>query len=507
MVTKQKIITSLLLLAGILIVLNFLANKFFFRLDFTEGGQYTLSDATKTILNSLDEPVTVTAYFSEDLPPDVAKVKSDFKDLLTEYNSVSGGKIAYQFINPNEDQQTETEAQQNGIRPVVINVREKDQMKQQKAYLGAVLQYGEKKEVIPLIQPGAAMEYDLSSNIKKMTVEQKTQVGFLQGYGEPPLQSLPQLNKQLSILYDVKPVTINDTTDIPAGLKTLVIVSPRDTIPPMVFGKLDKFLSGGGRILVSIDRVVGDLSTASGKTNYTGLSDWLNKKGVNVEDDFIIDVNSGSVMVRQNQGMFMMNTPVKFPYLPIISKFDKKHPITTGIEQVMMPFVSPVEVTATDTSLHYVNLAYTSDKTGLQKPPVYFDVMKNWTRDDFPKSSLPVAVAIDGNIDGAKTKMVVFGDGEFAVNGSGQNQQRLSDDNVNLMSNAIDWLSDDTGLIALRTKGVTSRPLNPDIEEGTKTLVKYLNFLIPIFLIIIYGVIRYRIRKNKRNKWMSENYV
>ncbi len=506
MVTKQKIITSLLLLAGILIVLNFLANKFFFRLDFTEGGQYTLSEATKSILKSLDEPVTVTAYFSENLPPDVAKVKSDFKDLLTEYNSVSGGKIAYQFINPNEDQQTESEAQQNGIRPVVINVRERDQMKQQKAYLGAVLQYGEKKEVIPLVQPGSAMEYALSSNIKKMTLKEKTQVGFLQGNGEPTLQAIPQLAQQLLIMYDIKPVTINDSTDIPENMKTLVIIAPKDTIPPDVFNKLDNFLSKGGRILAAVNRVEGDLSTASGKSVTTGLDAWLTKKGVKVDDDFIIDVNSGNVMVRQNQGMFVMNTPVKFPYLPIIAKFDK-HPITTGIEQVMMPFVSPVTVTISDTSLHYINLAYTSDKAGLEKPPVNFDVMKNWSRDDFTKSSLPVAVALSGKIDGANTKMVVFGDGDFAVNGQGQGQQQLQEDNVNLMSNAIDWLSDDTGLIALRTKGVTSRPLNPDIEEGTKTLVKYLNFLIPIFLIIIYGIIRYRVRKNRRNKWMSENYV
>ncbi len=506
MVTKQKIITSLLLLAGILIVLNFLANKFFVRLDFTEGGQYTLSDATKTILKSLDEPVTVTAYFSENLPPDVAKVKSDFKDILTEYNSMSGGKIAYQFINPNEDQQSEMQAQQSGIRPVVINVRERDQMKQQKAYLGAVLQYGEKKEVIPLIQPGTAMEYDLSSNIKKMTLQEKTQVGFLQGNGEPTLQAVPQLAQQLSVMYDVKPVTLNDTTDIPANLKTLVIIAPKDTIPPSTLSKLDGFLSKGGRILAALNRVDGDLSNASGKSVTTGLSDWLAKKGVKVDDEFIIDVNSGNVMVRQNQGMFMMNTPVKFPYLPIISKFEK-HPITTGIEQVMMPFASPVIVNPTDTSIHYVNLAYTSDKTGLEKPPVYFDVMKNWTRADFPKSSLPVAVALSGDIDGANTKLVVFGDGDFAVNGEGQGQQKLQPDNVNLMSNAIDWLSDDTGLIALRTKGVTSRPLDPDIEEGSKTLVKYLNFLVPIFLIIIYGVVRYRVRKNKRNKWMSENYV
>lgn len=506
MVTKQKIITSLLLLVGILIILNFLANKFFLRLDFTKGGQYTLSDATKNILKSLDEPVTVTAYFSENLPPDVAKVKSDMKDLLTEYNSVSGGKIAYQFINPNDDQQKEMEAQQSGIRPVVINVRERDQMKQQKAYLGAILQYGEMKEVIPLVQPGSAMEYDLSSNIKKMIVKQKAQIGFLQGNGEPTLQAMPQLAQQLTIIYNLKPVTVNDTTNIPANLKTLAIIAPKDTIPPSVFPKLDAFLAGGGRILVAINKVEGDFSTASGKSISTGLADWLNKKGIKVDDDFIIDVNSGNVMVRQNQGMFVMNTPVKFPYLPIISKFEK-HPITTGIEQVMMPFASPVTVNPSDTSLHYVNLAYTSDKTGLQKPPVYFDVMKNWTREDFPKSSLPVAVALSGKIDGANTKMVVFGDGDFAVNGEGQNQQKLLGDNVNLMSNAIDWLSDDTGLISLRTKGISSFPLNPDIEEGTKTLVKYLNFLLPIFLIIIYGVIRYRIRKNKRNKWMSENYV
>ena len=48
--------------------------------------------------------------------------------------------------------------------------------------------------------------------------------------------------------------------------------------------------------------------------------------------------------------------------------------------------------------------------------------------------------------------MVVFSDGDFAVNGEGQNAQQLQPDNVSLMSNAIDWLSDDTGLIELTNK-------------------------------------------------------
>jgi ABC-type uncharacterized transport system involved in gliding motility auxiliary subunit len=121
---------------------------------------------------------------------------------------------------------------------------------------------------------------------------------------------------------------------------------------------------------------------------------------------------------------------------------------------------------------------------------------------------LPVAVAVEGNFAGNNpSKMVVFGDGDFAVNGSGQNAQRLQEDNVNLMANAIDWLSDDTGLIALRTKGVSSRPIDPDLEVATKTFLKYLNFLLPIILVIVVGFIRYQYRRNLRNKWMTEKYV
>jgi ABC-type uncharacterized transport system involved in gliding motility auxiliary subunit len=103
--------------------------------------------------------------------------------------------------------------------------------------------------------------------------------------------------------------------------------------------------------------------------------------------------------------------------------------------------------------------------------------------------------------------MVVFSDGDFAVNGEGQGAQQLQPDNVSLMTNAIDWLSDDTGLIALRTKGVTSRPLKAQLEDGTKTLVKYANFLIPIIIIVLFGIIRFQYKKKIRNIIKSTDYV
>jgi ABC-type uncharacterized transport system involved in gliding motility auxiliary subunit len=113
---------------------------------------------------------------------------------------------------------------------------------------------------------------------------------------------------------------------------------------------------------------------------------------------------------------------------------------------------------------------------------------------------------VEGRLSGnSKSKMVVVADGDFPINGAGDRPQRLAKDNVSLLVNSIDWLSDDTGLIALRTKGATSRPIM-QLEDSTKTLLKYGNFLLPVLLTIGYGVYRSQRNKIKRYKWMSENY-
>ena len=140
MLTRKKVQNSILLILGILVLINLGASRFFFRLDYTADKRYSLSNATKNILSSLNEPITITAYFSVDLPPNIEKVRQDFRDILVEYASYSNGQIVYEFINPSESQETEVAAQQSGIRPIMINVRERDQMKQQRAYLGAVIQ-------------------------------------------------------------------------------------------------------------------------------------------------------------------------------------------------------------------------------------------------------------------------------------------------------------------------------------------------------------------------------
>jgi gliding-associated putative ABC transporter substrate-binding component GldG len=507
MITKKKIQTSIILIAGILILVNIISDRLFLRLDFTADQRYSLSDATKDILSNLNDPVTVKAYFSEDLPPDIGKVKQDFKDLLIEYGNYSGGQIVYEFVNPNENEQTEMEAQQSGIRPVMINVRERDQTKQQRAYLGALVEMGDQKDVIPFIQPGSAMEYALSTSIKKLSVKNKPKIAFLVGDGEPSLASMPQLMQQLEVLYTVDTVTIDASGNLPTDFNTLAIVAPKDTVNPIVFQALDRFMQRGGKIVLGLNAVNGNMSNAQGEVLHTGFEDWLKAKGVQVEPDFVVDINCASVSVRQQQGPFVINTPMSFPYLPIINNFSD-HAITGGLEQVIFPFVSSIKIVPPDTSVKITILATSSDKSGVKNAPTYFDINKKWGETDFTLSKIPVAVAIEGQIaNGSNGQMVVFGDGDFVVNGEGQNAQKLQPDNVNLFSNAIDWLSDDTGLISLRTKGVTARPIDPNLEDSTKAFIKYLNFLLPIILIIGYGIYRFQLKRKLQNKLKSIDYA
>jgi ABC-type uncharacterized transport system involved in gliding motility auxiliary subunit len=144
-----------------------------------------------------------------------------------------------------------------------------------------------------------------------------------------------------------------------------------------------------------------------------------------------------------------------------------------------------------------------SDKSGTIKAPTFFDVNKEWTDIDFPQSNLVIGAILEGPFSGQNIgRVIVFSDGDFPVSG----QRGQNPDNISLAVNSIDWLSDDTGLIELRTKGVTSRPIE-EMEEGRRAFLKYLNFLLPIGLILIYGFFRSQKNNKIRLRRMQERWV
>jgi len=500
----SKLTGQLLMLIIALVLVNLLSERFSWRLDFTEGGIYTLSDATKDILKSLDEPVTITAFFTKGSQPEIEKVRKDFLDMLTEYAKLSDGLLNFEFVNPNQDEQGEQEAMQAGIQPLMLNVREKDQVKQQRVFLGAKLAMGDRQELIPVIQPGAAMEYALSSAIKKLAVIDKPKVGFIQGHGEPGLNALVQANEQLSVLYATEAVNLSANENPLNSYDSLVIVAPTDSFPDNELQQLEQFLQEGGNLLIAHNHVEADLQSMQGSLNKSNLSSWLAKKGLSLDNNFVVDASAGTVGVRQQSGFMTFTRQIPFHFWPQITKFEDS-PATKGLNQVVMQFASSIQFKG-DTSAVFTPLVRTSEKSGTIAAPTFINLNKEWTNKDFPLEGQTIAAMLKGVNGNQQANIVLFSDGDFAVNGEGQQMQQLPADNVSLFVNAVDFLSDDTGLIDLRTKEITSRPLEA-LEDGQRNLLKWLNFLLPIILVLIFGLIRFQYRRSQRIKRMEVGYV
>ncbi|MDR8392821.1 Gldg family protein [Aliifodinibius sp. S!AR15-10] len=515
---KRETSLQLLLIVGIAITANLLGDELLLRLDLTEDNRYTLSPASEDIAESLDDPVTVTAYFSENMPPQLSQAEDEFRNFLEEFRAYSDGNLEYRFVNPSESNQTEQEAQQAGVRPLSVQVRERDQVSQQRAYLGALFQYGGKREVVPVIRPGSALEYTIASTIKQLTVDQKPKIGLLQGHGEPTQQEMTQVTSQLSQMYQITEVSGLDTAAVPADIEVLIVVAPEQQLSQEELLKIDQYLMAGGRAIFAINTVRTDTRRGMATPMNTGIERLLSAYNTPVNTNLVLDANAANIQVQQQQGAFQIVNQVQYPYIPLASNFGN-HPISQGLETVMFQFVSSVDTSRVDSSQALTPLVLTSDQAGVSQGRFNLNPMQEWNQQSFMQSHVPLGVAVEGTFASAfagidsvnaelsssqKTSIVVFGDGDFVINGRGQQQQqqRLPEDNVNLMVNSVDWLADDTGLIELRTQGVTNRPL-VSVADSTKTVLKYLNTFLPIALVIGYGIYRYQRRKIRRRKWIE----
>ena len=514
---KSESAIQVLLILGIAVTLNYLATGLIWRADLTADNRYTLSEASVEIAESIEDPITVTAYFSEDLPPQIAVAEDEFRNFLDEFRAYSGGNIEYEFVNPNESEETEREAQMARIQPVMLDVRERDQISQKRAYFGAAFKYEDRSEVVPVVRPGSALEYTLASTIKKLVVADKPKIGLLQGHGEPSRQAMVQVMQELNQMYEVSEVSGLDTAAVPAELEGLIVVAPTEALSTGELLAIDQYIMSGGKAIFALNRVDANPQQGTAKVLDTGLETLLAAYRLPINGDLVRDVQSSSIQVRQQQGPFSFVNQVRYPYIPLISNFGD-HPISGGLETAAFQFVSSVDITMADSTQRVTPLARSSDKAATARGQFDLNPMREWTNADFTEANIPVAALIEGQFRSAfadadtlevsltrsaETALIVVGDGDFVINGEGQQQQGLPEDNINLMVNAVDWLADDTGLMQLRTKGVTNRPLE-NVEDATKATLKYLNLFLPILIALGYGFLRYQRRKSRRQKWLEE---
>ncbi|MBU1637634.1 hypothetical protein KKC97_08225, partial [bacterium] len=111
-----------------------------------------------------------------------------------------------------------------------------------------------------------------------------------------------------------------------------------------------------------------------------------------------------------------------------------------------------------------------------------------------PADSNAMAPSINILTSSPETRMVVFGEGNFVQD---QYMQGGSS-NLILFLNSIDWLSQDSDLLTIRSREAAIRPLDPDISDQTKQTVKLANLLGPPVLILLFGAYRWSARRNRR---------
>jgi gliding-associated putative ABC transporter substrate-binding component GldG len=513
------------LVLGVLVLLNAIAVRFFTRLDLTSSKMYTLSDASKNLVRSLDDKFLVKAYFTSDLPAPYNNNRRYLQDQLDEYRAYSHGNFQYEFIDPSKNESLEQEAQRYGVPPVQVQVLKEDKFQVEKAYMGLVFLYGDKQERLPVIQQTENLEYEISSAMKKLTSKELKKIGFLTGQGEPGLQQVSRLKDVLEKQYQLTTVSLAGGQAIPSDIAVLVIAAPTQAFKSWEKFLIDQYLMRGGKIAFFLNKVDASLQNQTGRPLNLNVDDMLETYGVRINTDLVRDVRCAMVTVSQQTGFFVIQNQVPFPYLPMASDFSKSNPIVKDLGSVIFFFVSSIDTSlARGKGLSVDVLVKSSSRSGRQEGVFYFNPTAPMTKEMFTESGIPLAVAIEGtytsafrdkpvvldsavrtSIDTSKrilsskpSRIAVVGDGDFIQDQySGGNR-----DNIIFASNVIDWLADDIGLASIRSRETGSKPL-AEVSEGTKSLVKGLNLVAPPLLVVVVGVLRWRWRVAMRRRLES----
>ena len=88
----------------ILIILNLISRNWFGRIDFTKEKMYTLSESSRSVVEKIEDLMTMKVYFSGNLPGQYGNNRRFLQDILEEYAAFSRGNIRFQFYKPGDNE-------------------------------------------------------------------------------------------------------------------------------------------------------------------------------------------------------------------------------------------------------------------------------------------------------------------------------------------------------------------------------------------------------------------
>lgn len=515
---------GIVIFIAIIIFINLVSVSVFKRFDFSKGNIYSLSEASKEAVKNLEDRLVIKAYFSKNLPGEYADSRRFAKDILSEYQAYSKGKLRFEFIDPADEEELKKEAQKHQIFPASMRVVENDKFVVRKIYMGLVFLYRDKSESIPLIKNTQGLEYDVTKKIKKIASIGLKKIAFystekqqMQGYPQQQKNTkFSTVRQNISESYELIKTDLKKAID--SGVETLVIAGLEDSLSNEQLYNVDQYKMSGGNILFLQDRINTDMRTQRATVMNTNIFDLLNHYGIHIKENLVTDAECGQVNVQQKRGMFNMMTPVSYPFFPLIHKFTSDNPIVKNIEQMQLVYASEIDTTNTK-DLIFEELLSTSGNSGsVNKPRLNINVQTYMNKNlksmliDPPKviagifsGTFKSYFASDNtHFEAIKQtdmgKILYVADSDFIKEGIGSKIQS----NLDFVLNSVDYLASEGSLIEIRSRQTEYKPLK-EISSGMKKAVRWLNILFPSLLLIIIGIFRYR-KELQQRKIIGELY-
>lgn len=548
---------SLGLIVIILVLLNVVGSFLFHRFDLTTEKRYTLADATKKLLGSLDDVVYVKVYLDGDFPSGFKQLRNETKEMLDEFRIYSNNNIEYEFINPSENpdkkQQNEVFRQlaDKGLQPFNVENKTEAGTTQQIIWPGAIISYRGRECPWLLLKTQMtasaetqlnnsvqALEYDFASCIRNLTLTVKPMIGFIDGQGELDTLGTWDIAHALNEFYITKRVTINGQLNALDGLKAIIIAKPDTAFSEKDKFIIDQYIMNGGKVLWAIDPLNTNLDTLVRKSWTLAipfdlkLEDMLFKYGVRINQDMILDLQSAVIGVnRALKGQQPNIQPMPWIFSPLITPTNK-HPISKNLDLVRLEYAASID-TLGNKGISKTILLQSSRYSKTNTAPVRVYLQTAFLQPDethFTDSYRTVAVLLEGEFEsvfknrippkiahdsaigfkpnGVKNKMIVISDGDILRNEIHYSSRRpiaLGYDRVtnrtygnkNFILNCMNYLCDDSGLLGVRARELTLRLLDKKKIRNESFKWKTINTVLPLLIITLIGVIIYFVRKRK----------
>jgi len=418
--------SSLLIMLGILIAVNYIGKKQNKRWDLTASGQFSLSDQSRNVVQKLDAPLKVMVFAQE---PQF----TNYRDRLNEYQYVSK-QIEAEYVDPDKKP---TVAQQNNVQQ----------------YGTLIFSYKGRSE-----RTTSNTEQDITNTIIKVVSGQVKKVYFTQGHGEHDPNSSERdgyeaINTNLTREnYAVEKLVLAQAGKVPEDATAVVVAGPKtDFLGPEV-DALKAYLEKSGKLLLMLDPSSRPEDPAL--TNLIALAhDW----GVEATNSIVVDASGMGRLIGADASVPIA---ANYPSHPITNRFTvlTAYPMSRGLSIVQggvnghtaAPVVesSPQSWAEADIKSLVASGEVSMDEAKGDKPgPVTIAAAVTATKADADAPATPDAPK-------PETRVVVFGDSDFASNGVMGIQG-----NKDMFMNTIGWLSQQENLISIRAKEAADRRL------------------------------------------------